>query len=337
MRNHSSTPAPARPVARSLPRAGLLLSSLMALALVACGGSDDDDTSSPPLTVPATNTLTTDLVLPGFNSAIDIYQPAGATRAVVLLHGGLGNKNQIAYNFGVRLDAELPNASNVNWAWLQANKVIVVTPQGQAIDEAKVATTWSNGAMVSGQDDMAFLQTLASHLRSTYGITELYLMGHSMGAVMTNRVWCQASESYTGYAAFAGPASHLYTGSTCAPASQRPYYGIAGEQDNVLQVTGNWSAATWTLNPLLTSGPAFTDPVLLGEWAQFVARSQRLCSETPRLDAGSVSGTVESWSSCNSHLRVQHDLAVDHDLGMPEANHGTRLLDAAIGFLDSAR
>lgn len=310
------------------------LASLVTVLLTACGGGSDDD--SPPLTVTPpdspTETLTVNTSIAGFPHAIDIYRPANATRAVILLHGGLGTKDQIAYNVGINLTRNLPTTTSVNWNWLRERGVILVTPQGQAINGSP-ANTWSNYVMTSGQDDVGFLKALAQHVRTTYGVSEVYLMGHSMGAVMTNRMWCESGATFNGYAAFAGPAAVGLQGGACRPDTKRPYYGIVGAQDTVLQAS-DWSAPTWTLTNLVANTAAFVNPVVVGEWAQFVARSNDVCNENVSLTGKVVADNIETWTSCSGRLRVRHALALDHSLGMP---NGTVLIDGAMSFLDSAR
>jgi polyhydroxybutyrate depolymerase len=302
--------------------------------LVGCGsGSSSNDT--PPIVT--ADTLFTDVSFAGYARPMDVYIPVGATRAVVLLHGGLGTKEEIVNHVGLTLAEGLPTPATVNWAWLEAHHVMLVAPQGQALPDTVPVATWSNKVMDSGQDDVTYLHDLADHIRQQYGVATVYLMGHSMGAMMSNRMWCESSTSFAGYAALSGPASHLLQGGTCAPATHKPYYGMVGELDTVLQVPGQWSASTWTINPLLTTGMAFLDPVLVGEWAQFTQRANWVCGAQPTLEEGALANNVTTWTACSGQLQVRLALQLDHGLGMPEANQGTSQLDAALGFLDSAQ
>ncbi|MES1162985.1 MAG: hypothetical protein ABUL50_07965, partial [Rhizobacter sp.] len=121
------------------------------LGIAACGGGGDSGSSSTPAPVPVDQLLTTSVA--GYPHAVDVYNTAGATRAIVLLHGGGGNKSAIAYQVGLNADTSTTTFSTINWTWLDANKVMLVVPQGQHLSSEPNATTWRNYAMDSGQDD----------------------------------------------------------------------------------------------------------------------------------------------------------------------------------------
>ena len=70
--------------------------------------------------------------------------------------------------------------------------------------------------MDSGQDDVAFLGALALYLHNTTAVAfpalplgaRLSLAGHSNGAMMANRVWCETGDaSFDNYFSFEGPPS----------------------------------------------------------------------------------------------------------------------------------
>jgi poly(3-hydroxybutyrate) depolymerase len=236
----------------------MLAGLLAAASLGACGGggSEGGSSGSPP---PAVADTLLSITVAGYPHAVNVYRTAGATRAIVLLHGGGGDLNAVAYQVGLNSSATQTSDATINWAWLDANKVTLVVPQGQHIASNPGATTWSNHAMTSGQDDAAFLQALAAKVRSDYGLADITLMGHSMGGVMTNRMWCESNATFNRYVSLAGPASSSYNqaATPCAPGSAAaPYLGIIGDSDSVMQTSGAWEAATWTVNPVLVASSA---------------------------------------------------------------------------------
>lgn len=314
--------------------------SAMALgaALAACGGGDGGAGPTPPPT--ATDQLVATTVA-GFPHAVNVYRTAGATRAIVLLHGGAGDLNAVAYQVGLNSSAATTTAASINWAWLRAHQVMLVIPQGQHIASNPGAATWSNHAMTSGQDDKAFLQALAARVRSDYGLADLTLMGHSMGGVMTNRMWCESAATFNRYVSLAGPASSAFNqpATPCAPGGAvPPYLGVIGDGDEVMQTAGAWEAATWSVNPAVvaSSRDAWVNAVVIGEFRQQQARTAMACGGT--LDGGGFTtvGNVDTWQSCGGRLILKRVRGAGHGVASLDAGMGTAstdVMDAVMAFV----
>jgi len=311
--------------------------ALLASLLTACGGGGGNSDSSPP---PAATHQLVAMTVAGHPHAVNVYRVAGATRAVVLLHGGGGNLNAVAYQVGLNASASVTSASTINWAWLAANQVTLVVPQGQHIASNPGATTWSNHAMTSGQDDKAFLQALAAQVRSEYGLADITLMGHSMGGVMTNRMWCESPATFNRYVSLAGPASAAFQqpGTPCAPGSAAaPYMGIMGDRDSVIQTTGAWDAATWQLSPpvVASSTAAWVNTVVIGELQQQRTRTTLVCGELLDSDGFTTSGNVDTWTSCAGRLLLRRVRGGDHGVASLDALMGAGandVMDAVMAF-----
>ena len=277
--------------------------------------------------------------LPDFPHSIDVYAVDGADRAFVMLHGGGGNNRLSANDLGLNATTDAPTQDSVDWAWLSAHRVVAVFPQGQSLASAPNAFTWSNRVMDSGQDDIAFLQALAQYIRKQFQVSKVYLIGHSNGGMMANRMWCESPATFDAYAAISGPASsdYLDASTPCAPDVVQPYFGIIGDMDNVLQVPGNWEATTWEINATLEvlGAAAFVNPVLIGEWHQQQARTQTMCGETLALSDAVSDGSVETWSSCGARLKLQRVLQGGHPIATLEAAAGYRMLDVLFDFFDA--
>ncbi|ARN20257.1 hypothetical protein A4W93_10280 [Piscinibacter gummiphilus] len=306
----------------------------LALLLSACGGGGDDP-------APAATDDLLSLQVAGHPHAVDVYRTAGARRAIVLLHGGGGNRNAIAYQVGLNASATTTSMATIDWAWLHAHQVMLVVPQGQSLPSEPGATTWTNHAMNSGVDDQAFLQALATRLRTDFGLTHLTLMGHSMGGVMTNRMWCESPMTFDAYVSIAGPASSFYNGAStpCGPGdAARPYLGIVGDRDDVMQTAGAWAAATWTVNPLFVglSFRAWDNDVMIGEFRQQQARTAVMCGGTLAEGAFTRGGNVDTWSSCGGRLVLQRVAGADHGVASIDAQMGLSsshdVMDAAAAF-----
>jgi len=312
-----------------------------AIALLQGGG--DSETPPTPTSAPVDQLVTTTVA--GYpDAAVDIYNTAGATRAIFLLHGGGGDKSAIAYEVGLNSDPTTTTFSTINWAWLDTNKVMLVVPQGQHISCEPNATTWTNYAMNSGQDDKAFLQALAAKIRSKYGVANITLVGHSMGGAMTNRMWCESAGTFNAYVSLAGPASSEFNkaATPCAPGrAAKPYMGIIGDSDEVMQTAGVWEAATWTVNPVVVqaSVTAWDNDVVIGEFHQQQARTTIVCGGTLASRAFVNSGNVDTWTTCAGKLVLKRVLGAEHGVASIDAQMGSSsnldVMNAVVDFVSS--
>lgn len=279
------------------------------------GGSGDGGTTALTEASP-TVAVKVNQKIGGFPYAIDMYVPSNAEVAVIFLHGGGGRKENFAYELGIKNDAGSVTAmtSSTGDAWLISKKVMAIFPQGQT-QPGYNAWTWSNYVMDSGQDDMAFLQSLATAIRTDAAlpaISRIYLVGHSNGGMMANRLWCESPATFDGYGALAGPPSiHLdpdLAASTsnhpCNPSSVKPYISVVGDSDQVLRSTGNMSNKYWIINPALhTNSVSWIDArsSVLNDPLFHTRRVAMRCAGVP--GAPTVDGFITTYSDCNDSLR----------------------------------
>lgn len=302
-----------------------------------CGTTTSDastNCTTPPTTTGGSNAS-------GFVNRVDIYQTANAAdRAIIFLHGAGGSGCGMAHDLGLYANDVAPQCSltnsDVNGTWLSDNKVIAVFPTGQAVPSG--TATWNNWVMDSGQDDRTMLQSLAAYVRTTYGVSHVYLLGHSNGGMMVNRMWCESPLTFDGYVSLAGPAStHYLNGdphflAQCAPSASgsgadlKPYFGMVGAQDAVLCDTasvtgcaGAFNAQTWTLNPSETTGAGFltyNNTTLIGEYNQQQARIADVAGCNELLGSGTPDQTPNPlnifWTNCNGLLKLQQVVSASH-------------------------
>lgn len=330
----------------ALPSRPALLAAALTAALSACGGGEGGTatTDAPSLqaTADAQAASKVEAITVGsFPHPVDVYNTAGATRAIVALHGGGGNKINFAYALGMNSRTDTVTNLTANWTWLMANKVMLVMPQGQHKATAS-ANTWNNRVMDSGQADKDFLAALATRIRQDYGITKLTLMGHSMGGAMTNRMWCESSTTFDTYASLAGPASTTFNSAStpCRPVAAKPYLGIIGDGDSVMQTTGAWWADSWTINPVLVNqdSGAWVNPNVIAEFRQQQTRTMLACNATLGQNDYVHSGNVDTWTSCGGKLALKRVLGADHgvdSLGAQIGGGPTAVMDTIMQFVGS--
>ena len=289
---------------------------------------------SNPLPPAPANTLQVGIKIPGFPHAVTVYRPAGATKAIVFLHGHGGTTWQFAYDLGFNRVMAPQTAKNVNWDWLTRNRVIAVFAQGQTLPGTKGAA-WNNYVFDSGQDDVGFLRTLSAYARSQYGVTDVSLSGHSAGGAMTARMWCEATPSYNAYVSLAGPmpsATYPQPGPPCVPLARAPYYIVVGGKDSALP---RFALGHVTPTPEQTA-VGLTDPILISEWARHQGRSNAVCGETPAMKDQSVDPSGPTWNACDARIRYTIVTNADHPIASLEQNAHARMVDLIAGFVSQS-
>lgn len=266
--------------------------------------------------------------------AFDVYRASNADKAIIFLHGGDATKEFAAYKLGVKTNLDTNSYIVADESLILGNKVIAVFPQGQTL-RPNSAYTWNNYVMNSGEDDMQFLRDLVAHIRAQYHINFVVLAGHSNGGMMTNRVWCEEPELFDAYVAFSGPPSeHFLSHSTpCDPADRKPILNVVGSRDSVLQNT-NWEAQKWTIDPELTGGIGFVDPVLIGARYYLTTQAARVCSTAVAGgDADATKqGTITSWEYCSSMVKLMRVENAEHTLDSLRIFSGQNLLQLSLDF-----
>lgn len=245
-----------------------------------------------------TGLLLTDLLVPASSGGYwphlcDLYVPQGChiTRAVVVLHGGGGNKGTMPQSCGISMTAS-PAQSNVNWDLLQAYGAAVLIPQGQHVDgvagpynpngATSTAATWSNDEMWSGVNDLAFLADagpwMLATLQTEFGAgpgLQRCLFGHSNGGMMAQKVWQEAPGSWDAIGSACGPLSALKdTTPIVAPAAVIPIYtswslgdAVVGIKNGPAGIGSHFWEDSWVQNPVYQS----TADVYYPDNNQFIA------------------------------------------------------------------
>ena len=287
----------------------------------------------------------------GFPHQIDIAAPSPSpdgqplrSPALVFLHGGGGTKEGVEDQLG--LTAE----------WAETQRTIVAVPQGQSLQTCShppcTAYTWSNGVMSSGQNDVAFLRKLSELLRTEYSATNVTLVGHSNGGMMTNRMWCEAQSAvaFDAFVAFDGPASSWFDRDAAGSSdyhpcvsNQAPFMEVIAYEDHVI---GNTPAehidqATWPTNRDWLGSYAYVNNLLMNPWFFYErVRGPTSCGQSP--DRGRKAASfprVDFWSACDGHVELTaikgkddmcSRIARGHCLPFLKQNLGCGLLEFAL-------
>lgn len=269
----------------------------------------------------------------GFGNETDLYRVEGAEIALVVLHGGGGNKTGMPHQIALSSTPE-PSAATINWGWLRDHRAAVAFPQGGRTTNGR--GSWNNGLSASGgPDDAAFLDALADHLRRVQGVRTVVLIGHSAGGMMASAQWCRPSASFDAYVTFAGPpAAALGTTAPCAPTVARPLLAVIGSDDEAIIAGAPWDAPTWHLFGTRPAPVGGLTRVLASEPAALARRATLACQGTPSPPV--VRGAITEWTACDGRLRLvrvdgaQHALNTLADGLAPNAP--TALLDLVWEF-----
>jgi len=163
--------------------------------------------------------------------------PFGSRALVVVLHGGLGSAQRIAFGkteHGLNMDAAADEFGFIV-AYLNG------TPAARHLNPGMLA--WNAGGGCCGQpaendvDDVGYITGTVKELTEQYGINpgRIYGMGHSNGAMMTQRLMCETT-LYAAIVAIAGP---LNVDATRCPAARgKRILAIHGDLDANVPIAG---------------------------------------------------------------------------------------------------
>jgi poly(3-hydroxybutyrate) depolymerase len=163
--------------------------------------------------------------------------PLGKRSLVVVLHGGMGNAQRI-------VSEQSEKGLNLN-AIADKNGFVVVYLNGTPVTKFFGADKlgWNAGGGCCGQsaeknvDDVSYIKGALDSIVSKYGIDRrhIYGIGHSNGAMMTQRLMCETN-LYAAAIAISGP---LNTGADlCSLASGKRILAIHGTEDENVPVAG---------------------------------------------------------------------------------------------------
>jgi polyhydroxybutyrate depolymerase len=163
--------------------------------------------------------------------------PLGARALVVVLHGGLGNAGRIVYG-------KSENALNMDSA-AEKNGFIVAYLNGTKVARLlrAIREGWNAGGGCCGLpaennvNDVGYIEGAVGYLAGKYGINcdHIFGIGHSNGAMMTQRVMCQTG-LYAAEVAISGPLN--LSVNNCPAARGKRILAIHGAEDENVPVAG---------------------------------------------------------------------------------------------------
>lgn len=170
-----------------------------------------------------------------------VYTPAnlpafGSRALVVVLHGGLGNAQRLA-------SGRIETALNLNAAADAGGFVVAYlngTPVARFLGADKLG--WNAGAccgqpVEKNTDDVGYIRSAVDDIAQRYGVdrSRIFGVGHSNGAMMTQRVMCET----TLFAAAVPISGPLESGATrCPQARGKRILAIHGADDANVPVGG---------------------------------------------------------------------------------------------------
>jgi len=174
--------------------------------------------------------------------AMIVYQPSslpqkGARALVVVLHGGLGNADRIesrGSESGLNMDS-VAEKDGFLVAYLNG------TPVTRRMGADKLG--WNAGGGCCGLsaednvDDVAYIKGAIGYLADKYGIdrSRIYGMGHSNGAMMTQRMMCETG-IYAAEVSISGPLN--VDSDSCPGARGKHILAIHGLDDKNVPIAG---------------------------------------------------------------------------------------------------
>jgi polyhydroxybutyrate depolymerase len=224
-----------------MSRLKLFTLSLVGLAIVAAcarpgarAGAASSETSAAWASLPAgqsTRTLTHD----GRDRSYVVYVPASVDASkpvplVFVFHGGTGNAQSAIRMSGMNAVAD-------------ENGFVAVYPNGTGRLSDDVLLTWNGGnccgyAQEKNVDDVGFVRAVVSDLRAhlNVDVDRIYATGMSNGAILSQRLACQAADVFVAVA----PVSGTLNFSPCRPSRPISVIEFHGTADQHIPYDGGY-------------------------------------------------------------------------------------------------
>ena len=122
------------------------------------------------------------------------------------------------------------------------------------------AVGWNSGISADGNDDTAFLTSLAAYLQREYGFDgkRIFAVGFSNGAFMVHRLAAEAADTFSAFVSVAG-AMPVRIWNERKETNDISFFQTTGEQDHVVPKNSDGSAET-------SKDPAIED--VMSYWAE---------------------------------------------------------------------
>ncbi len=192
--------------------------------------------------------------------------PPGTRALVIVLHGGLGNAQRIETmqsESGLNMDA-LAEINGFVVAYLNG------TPVAPRLGADKLA--WNVGGGCCGRpaanlvDDVGYISRAVDYLVGKYSINRgrIYGMGHSNGAMMTQRLVCETN-LYAAAVAISGPLN--VDTKSCPAARGKRVLAIHGADDTNVPIAGG--RGTRGISNAVFNSEEFTRRVFIDSGASY--------------------------------------------------------------------
>ncbi|MGZ6979192.1 MAG: alpha/beta hydrolase family esterase [Acidimicrobiia bacterium] len=267
-------------------------------------------TEALPAVTPRATTLHGTLRTPdGRDRTYHLYVPStvGTGRSgprvplLVALHGGTGWGTQFERTSGFDGIAE-------------ANRFIVVYPDGVGVGPNQVNRTWNSGACCGAAqredvDDVTFVRMLIERMRSQYPIdpSRVFAAGHSNGGMQAYRLACELADQIVAV----GVQSSSLELDDCRPARPVSLLHIHGTADQNVPIGGGIGAEA-------ISGVSFRPPI---DGIRTFAELDG-CPATPShsTDPANADVSIQTWGPCDDGTEVRFMTVA----GAPHAWMGSR-------------
>ena len=236
------------------------------------------------------------------------YDSSQVVPLVFVIHGGGGNGKQILVGtkFDLKADAE---------------KFIVVAPDG-------VDNNWNDGrgstargettASVTQNDDVAFIKELLLSIEQSYDIDtkRIYITGVSNGAMMSQRMICDAPGTFAAVGAMSGP-MRTQTVETCKGTAS--VVGIQGTDDPFFPIEDGNGIPTF---PLILRRNAeqtvITEAQIASIWVgKNSCNTNPTVSSLPTVVQDGTSVTKYTYMGCSNSTAVEYYIVKGMGHGWP--------------------
>lgn len=226
------------------------------------------------------------------------YDKNKATPLILAFHGGMGTAEIMAENYG----------------WIPKSEkegVIIAFPNGASRLPSGKLATWNAGnccgyAVESNSDDVGFVKAIINDIKLKSNISKIYATGMSNGGMLSHRLACEMSDTFTAIAAVAG--TNNFDG--CNPKKPISIMHIHGLEDDHVLFNGGCGPKC-----IIKSETEYTSvPDTISKWVE-----RNKCNKTPQRVLDKENAYCDTYTGCDNNVQVKLCVAKDGGHSWPGA------------------
>ena len=212
------------------------------------------------------------------------YDKNKATPLILAFHGGLGTAEIMAQNYDL-----IPKSDEEGF--------IVAFPNGTSRLPSGKLATWNAGnccgyALENNINDIDFTKAVIDDIKSKFNIDKIFATGMSNGGMLSHRLACEMSDTFTAIAAVSGTNNFA----ECNPKKPISIMHIHGLKDDHVLFDGGWGPKSISKS----DAEPTSVPNTISEWVK-----RNNCNKKPQKVLETEGAYCDLYTGCDDNVQVK--------------------------------